>query len=125
MRRLAFLIALLSLTALANSAVAQDSTRQDTTRQDTTRRRLQKRVHVTSPGEVDTAKIRAPSRRDSSLVRHEMRRDSASAGSDTVANPVCKTGSPGNQCPKGQVDSGKPAKPPADSQPPKRPSAPH
>src|SRR5580704_13457775 len=104
MRRLLFIVALFEFTALANSAVAQDSTRRDSTRQDSTRRRLQKRVQVTSPGAIDTAKIRAPSRRDSSLVRHEMRRDSASAGSDTAA---------------------KPAKPPADSLPPKKPSAPH
>jgi hypothetical protein len=108
MRWLAFLVALLGFTAIANSAVAQDSTKRDSTRdstrQDSTQQRLHKRVQVTSPGAIDTAKIRAPSRRDSSLVRHEMRRDSASAGSDTVA---------------------KPAKPPADSQPPKKPSSPH
>jgi hypothetical protein len=59
---------------------------------------------VTSPGEIDTAKVRAPSRRDSSLVRHEMRHDTASAGSDSAARP---------------------AKPPPDSQPPKKPSSPH
>jgi hypothetical protein len=114
MRRVVLLLAVFGFTALATSAVAQDSTRrdttwrdstqQDTTRQDTTRHRPHKRVHMTSPGEVDTAKIRAPSRRDSSLVRHEMRRDTASAGSDTAA---------------------KPAKPPADSQPPRKPSSPH
>lgn len=108
MRRLLFIVALLEFTVIANSAVAQDSTRRDTTRdstrQDSARQRLHKRVQVTSPGAIDTAKIRAPSRRDSSLVRHEMRRDSASAGADTVA---------------------KPAKTPPDSQPPKKPSSPH
>jgi hypothetical protein len=104
MRRCLFIVALLAFTGLANSALAQDSTRRDTTRQDTTRQdtthRVNKRVRVTSPGDVDTAKIHAPSRRDSSLVRHEMRRDTASAGSDTAARPP---------------------KPPPDSQPPKKP----
>jgi hypothetical protein len=114
MRRVLLLLAVFGFTALATSAVAQDSIRRDTTwrdstlkdstQQDSTHHRPHKRVRVTSPGEVDTAKIRAPSRRDSSLVRHEMRRDTTSAGSDTAA---------------------KPAKPPADSQPPKKPSSPH
>ncbi len=94
MRRIAFLVALLAFTAVANSALAQDSTRRDTTRrrdstwQDSTHRWHHKHVRVTSPGEVDTAAIRNPSRRDSSLVRREMRVDTASAGKDTSARPT-------------------------------------
>ena len=83
MRRLSFLVALLTFTAVAGSAAGQDSVRRDTTRHCP-----HKRVRVTSPGEVDTAKIRAPSRRDSSLVRREMRTDTASAGKDTSARPT-------------------------------------
>ncbi|HZS61939.1 MAG TPA: hypothetical protein VFA43_21890 [Gemmatimonadaceae bacterium] len=108
MRRFSFLVALLAFTALAGSAVAQDSTRRDTTRrdstwQDSTHRWHHKRVRVTSPGEVDTAKIRNPSRRDSSLVRREMRVDTASAGKDTSARPT---------------------KPPPDTAHPKKPESP-
>jgi|SRR5579862_7521329 len=83
MRRILFLVALLTFTTAANSAIAQDSTRRDTTHHCPP-----KRVRVTSPGEVDTAKIREPSRRDSSLVRREMRVDTASAGKDTSARPT-------------------------------------
>lgn len=98
MRRLSFLVALLTFTTIAGSAACQDSTKRDTTRRDTTQRdsicrdstnhRPHRCVRVTSPGEVDTAKIRAPSRRDSSLVRREMRSDTTSAGKDSSARPT-------------------------------------
>ena len=103
MRRIFLIVAIFELTGLANSAAGQDSTArdtarrdpmrrdttcQDTTRQDTTHHRTHKCVRATSPGEVDTAKIRAPSRRDSSLVRREMHVDTVSAGKDTSARPT-------------------------------------
>jgi hypothetical protein len=83
MRRFFLFVGLLTFTAVAGSAGAQDSARRDTTHHCP-----RKRVRVTSPGEIDTANIRAPSRRDSSLVRREMRVDTASEGKDSSARPT-------------------------------------
>jgi hypothetical protein len=93
MRRFAFVLALLGVTALATSAFAQDTTKRDTTPQ-----RVHRRVRVTSRGDVDTSlrkppavedtsKIRAPSKHDSALVRREIRADTSSVARDTSVRP--------------------------------------